>query len=315
MWKRNHLCLPAPEVSRPHGPHLYMLWLLTHGPLRWRHNECDGVSNHQRLDCLFSRLFRRRSKKWSKLRVIGLCEGNSPVTREFPAQSASNGENVSIWWRHHVFLLRAHTFYNTHDTYNCDAPCQARKISIRDMFSKVLRCRQATSHYQSQCWPKYVSPYGVTRPKRIISLHRRHVMYRCYLVCDCYIYLVAPQNASQPRSRNGGTLHLFLRTLMPWKCELRQAVGVRKIHNHTVMLFRAVSVSPVVIDDSIPDVISLVNEKYAYAWGKNIEMCRYPNLTIKSGEWSECVYFCTSCRLYLTELVCILHCVSFGCLY
>ena len=40
-------------------------------------------------------------KKTSKLRVTGLCEGNSPVTSEFPAQSASN-ENVSIWWRHHV---------------------------------------------------------------------------------------------------------------------------------------------------------------------------------------------------------------------
>ena len=44
---------------------------------------------------------RRRSKKTSKLRVTGLCEGNSPVTGEFPAQRASNAENVSVWWRHH----------------------------------------------------------------------------------------------------------------------------------------------------------------------------------------------------------------------
>ena len=40
-------------------------------------------------------------KKTSKLRVTGLCEGNSPVTGEFPAQMASNAENVSIWWRLH----------------------------------------------------------------------------------------------------------------------------------------------------------------------------------------------------------------------
>ena len=26
---------------------------------------------------------------------------NSAVTDEFPAQRASNAENVSIWWRHH----------------------------------------------------------------------------------------------------------------------------------------------------------------------------------------------------------------------
>ena len=36
-----------------------------------------------------------------KFRVAGLCEGNSPVTGEFPAQRASNAENVPIWWRHH----------------------------------------------------------------------------------------------------------------------------------------------------------------------------------------------------------------------
>ena len=47
------------------------------------------------------RLFKSRSKKTSKLRVTGLCAGNSPVTGKFPAQRASNTENVSIWWRHY----------------------------------------------------------------------------------------------------------------------------------------------------------------------------------------------------------------------
>ena len=26
-------------------------------------------------------------------------------------------------------------------------------------------CRQATSHYLSQCWPRFMSPYNVTRPQ------------------------------------------------------------------------------------------------------------------------------------------------------
>ena len=69
--------------------------------LQWHHNEHDSVSNHQPHDFLLNRLFRRRSKKTSKLRVTGLCEGNSPVTSEFPTQRTSNTENVSIWWRHH----------------------------------------------------------------------------------------------------------------------------------------------------------------------------------------------------------------------
>ena len=70
--------------------------------LLWLHNGRDCVSNHQPRDWLLNRLFRRRSKKISKLRVTGLCAGNSPGTGEFPAQMASNAENVSIQWRHHV---------------------------------------------------------------------------------------------------------------------------------------------------------------------------------------------------------------------
>ena len=73
--------------------------------LRWRHNGHDGVSNHQPHDCLLNHLFRHRSKKTSKLRVTGLCAGDSPGTGEFPAQMASNAENVSIWWRHHGKIL------------------------------------------------------------------------------------------------------------------------------------------------------------------------------------------------------------------
>ena len=47
-------------------------------PLQCRQNERNGVSNHQRLNCLLNRSFRRRSKKTPKLCVTGLCEGNPP---------------------------------------------------------------------------------------------------------------------------------------------------------------------------------------------------------------------------------------------
>ena len=67
---------------------------IQHFPLRWRHNDHAGVSNHQPHGCLLNRLYRRTSKKTSKLRVTGLCA--------VPAQMASYAENVSIWWRHHV---------------------------------------------------------------------------------------------------------------------------------------------------------------------------------------------------------------------
>ena len=84
--------------------------------LKWRHNDHNGVSNHQPHDCLLNHLFRQRWKKTSKLCVTGLCAGNSPVTGEFPALRASNAENVSIWLRHDasfeprnsVFVLETH---------------------------------------------------------------------------------------------------------------------------------------------------------------------------------------------------------------
>ena len=76
--------------------------VILNNALRWRHNERDSVSNHQPHDCLLNRLFRRRSKKTSKLRVTGLCVGKSPGTGVFPTQMASYAENVSVWWRHHV---------------------------------------------------------------------------------------------------------------------------------------------------------------------------------------------------------------------
>ena len=53
-------------------------------PLHWRHNDHGGVSNHQPRGCLLNRLFRRRWKKTSKLRVTGLCAGNSPEPVNYP---------------------------------------------------------------------------------------------------------------------------------------------------------------------------------------------------------------------------------------
>ena len=79
--------------------------------LQWRHTECDDlISPASRL---FTQPFiQAQIKKTSKLRVIGLCEGNSPGTGEFPALRASNAENVSISWRHHVILC-SHRYWNS----------------------------------------------------------------------------------------------------------------------------------------------------------------------------------------------------------
>ena len=88
--------------------------------LQWRHNGRDSVSNHQPHDCLLNRLFRRRSvysDATSKLRVTGLCARNSPGTDEFPAEMASNAENVSICWRHHAWNTLGRKYNSKHFVY------------------------------------------------------------------------------------------------------------------------------------------------------------------------------------------------------
>ena len=91
-----------------------LAWCL---PLQWRHNGRGGVPSHQPYHCLPNRLFSRRSKKTSKLPVTCPCAGNSSLIDEFPAQMASNAENVSTRWRHHAKLqllsgaVMTHSFY------------------------------------------------------------------------------------------------------------------------------------------------------------------------------------------------------------
>ena len=106
--------------------------------LQWRHNGPDGVSNHRPHDFFLNRLFRRRSKKTSNIRVTGLCVGNSPVTGEFPAQMASNAENVSIGWRHHELTEHRCLVHSIHLT-NETAMTFSKGHKFRETYSGVVR--------------------------------------------------------------------------------------------------------------------------------------------------------------------------------
>ena len=88
--------------------------------LHWRHHEHDGVSP------LATRQFTQpfiqaQMKENIKVRITGLCEGNSPVTGD------SNAENVSIWWRHHDFpyCLLACSVFRLLLPYTKGVPCVA----------------------------------------------------------------------------------------------------------------------------------------------------------------------------------------------
>ena len=76
-----------------------------HHAKHWHHNEHLSISNHRLLDFLFNRLFRLTSTKTSKPALLALCEGNPPVTGQFPSQRASSAKTLSIWWRRHATYL------------------------------------------------------------------------------------------------------------------------------------------------------------------------------------------------------------------
>ena len=79
--------------------------------LQWRHNDHDGVSNHQPNGCLLNRLFGRRSKKTSKLRVTGLCVGNSPG----PGSSPHKGPVTRKMFPFDDVIM----FKSKHTSYQC----------------------------------------------------------------------------------------------------------------------------------------------------------------------------------------------------
>ena len=102
-WHRNPsrlLHIGDASTIKLHNPNL-----ISHGELHYSDVIMSAMASRLYLDCLLKRLLRRRSKETPKLRVTDLCAGNSPVTGEFPAQRASNAENIPIWWRHHVFVV------------------------------------------------------------------------------------------------------------------------------------------------------------------------------------------------------------------
>ena len=115
--------------------------------LQWRHNGRDSISNHQHHDCLLIRLLWHRSKKTSKLRVMGHCERKLPGTDKFPAQRASSAENVSIWWRHHDdiewdMLLGAWTSLGL---------CDGRSSLVQETDDNPLHQQMSTQFYDTTC--------------------------------------------------------------------------------------------------------------------------------------------------------------------
>ena len=137
--------------------------------------------------------------------VTGLCEGNSPVTGEFPSQRASNMENASLWWCHHEILERLQkkrknvdrwTMYNgwtmdgsashklcwlcqQRSWKSCSSYCHQMSIHCsviywwelqQSAYNFHIHCHlQSLEKYTMQYWPGYFS-FG---PPKLLNLKQQ----------------------------------------------------------------------------------------------------------------------------------------------
>ena len=134
-------------------------------PLQWRLNGCDGVSNHQPHHCSLNRLFRRRSKKTSKLCITGLCAGNSPLTGEFPAQMAGNAEMflfddviMTLWGVLSRKLPELETNMHVLHTFQNPLTLMLSWLNLDDILSKP----HSGGWFEKQIFPSNVLPMRIS---------------------------------------------------------------------------------------------------------------------------------------------------------
>ena len=171
--------------------------------LQWRHNERGSVSNHQRLHYLLNCRFRRRSKKILKLRVTSLCEGNSPVTDEFPTQKPSNSENVSIWWRHHVFRVYKQTEYLMFWTKNCSVSIMVSQITSESTECSTVYSTIYSDDQQQRYWLALKGNHRLPVDSRVKEQVIRKT-FRCHDV----IMLAKVESWKLSSQLNGRTYHV-----------------------------------------------------------------------------------------------------------
>ena len=148
-------------------------WMSNWRSLQWRHNERYGVPNHQRLSCLFNRLFRRRSKKTSKLRVFDLCEGN------WPASTSCRSIHLvctGVYIPPFRIIIVIDLIWYKMDLYLFHVSALQEHFFLLDTTPNVL-CQ--LYHYRLEIWLRVISSHLITS-----------VYVHTFKICDSHFFLV-----------------------------------------------------------------------------------------------------------------------------
>ena len=73
---------------------------------------------------------------------------------------------------------------------SCEIPLSRMSLNHTDdkptLVQVMAWCRQATSQYLNQCWPRSMSPYGVTRPQWVKVMKYWEQAVTCAMIYLCY---------------------------------------------------------------------------------------------------------------------------------
>ena len=194
------------------------------------------------LTIVYSTVYSRcRSKETSKLHFTGLCDENSSVSGEFPAQRANNAENVSIWWRHHA------TWIN-HD------------------HGETIKRRCATISYL----PIYSSLSGYVRSYRLIDTFnlkpsplQMHASYAMgYLIWfHQWIHVTVPEDCIVPDNGNPWVVRLLIKTLEDSLDSTDSISPVSTKWRHLKWLTKLERKSRLELNNWIRNLLNLLDEK------------------------------------------------------
>ena len=129
-------CLHAysPKVQAP--PSFPCKWTMEfpsfyHKALQWRHNEHDGVSNHQHLDRLLSCLFRHTSKKTSKHCITGFAR----ETHQWLVNSPHKGP---VTWNKFPFddVTMIAQKYKLLQAFHANGPWSSQAFIVKHVWSR-----------------------------------------------------------------------------------------------------------------------------------------------------------------------------------
>ena len=130
--------------------------LSSHHPLpKWS----ESLNNLWRASCCFL------SWKWLSVTIFSLFFFQKKKPSKQIVNSLAPGK---FEWNFKYLILQIISVIDGWGI-SCELALRWMSLDLTDDKSTLVQvmawCRQATSHYLSQCWPRSLSPYGVTRPQ------------------------------------------------------------------------------------------------------------------------------------------------------